>query len=70
MSEKSLEIRHFQAFAHLEEPGVPGPSNSLGRGRMKKTASTQAIPCIIEGAQDSKKEILAEISSVTGTGSG
>jgi hypothetical protein len=32
VSKKSLEIRHFQAFAHQEEPGglLPGPPESLG----------------------------------------
>jgi len=41
MSEKSLEIRHFWAFAHLEGPGV-APSWAAGvapDGRNEKNGS-------------------------------
>jgi len=35
-----------------------GPPESLGSGRMKRTASTEPAGCRINGAQDPKKEIL------------
>ena len=38
---------------------LPGPPHSLGKSRMTNTASTEAAGCIINGAQDEKKEILA-----------
>jgi hypothetical protein len=49
--------RFFLARRRQNWP-LPGPPNSLGRGRMKKTASAEAAGCRIDGAQDAKKEIL------------
>jgi hypothetical protein len=37
---------------------IVATARSLGRGRMKKTASTEAAGCTIDGARDAKKEIL------------
>ncbi len=34
----------------------PRPPNSLGTGRMQKTASAEAAGCRIDGAQDAKKQ--------------
>ena len=56
--EKTHEIRHFPTFPYPEETDLvlSGPPNSLRRGRMKKTASTEAAGCRIKGAQDAKRE--------------
>ena len=35
--------------------------DSLGKGRMKKPASTEPAGCEIDGAQDPKKEILVKM---------
>ena len=58
--EKSFELRHSPVFPYPEEAELApfGLPNALGRGRMKKTASTEAAGCRIDGAQDAKKEIL------------
>jgi hypothetical protein len=37
---------------------LSGPANSLGRGRIITTSSTEAAGCTIDAAQDSKEEIL------------
>jgi len=37
---------------------LPGPPNSLSKDSLKKTASTEAAGCRINGALDAKKEIL------------
>ena len=54
---KSGTSRFFLSRRSQNWP-LAGPPNSLGRGRMKKTASTEAAGCMIGGAQDVKKEIL------------
>ena len=58
---KSGTSRFFPSRRSQNWP-LAGPPNSLGRGRMKKTASTEAAGCRIDGAQDVKKEILAKNS--------
>ncbi len=49
----------FSTYSEKPELALPGVPNSLGRGRTKKTASTEAIEYRMDGAQDAKKEILA-----------
>jgi hypothetical protein len=59
VSEKSLEMRHLQAFAHLEEPGVaPSWAESLGMEEMRKTAPMEAVGSIIAAGQEAKEQIL------------
>ena len=62
MSEKSLKMRHFQAFAHLEEPGV-APSWAAGVARdekIRQTTPMESVGCTIVLRQAAKKEILDE----------
>jgi hypothetical protein len=64
VSEESLEMRHFQALAHLEEPGVAASwAAGVARdGRNEKTpAPMEAVGGIIAGGQEAKKEILAKM---------
>ncbi len=60
MYEKSFEMRHFRVSTYSEEAEL-APSWVAGvarEGNNKRTASTQAIGCTIEGGQDAKTEIL------------
>jgi hypothetical protein len=51
-------------FGYQEEAGMTlrGPPESLGMGRMEKTAPKDAAGCIIDTGQDGKTEILDEWS--------
>jgi hypothetical protein len=57
---KSLEIRHFQVFVYLEEPGLtpPGPPQSFGIGKTKETAPMEAVGSTLALGQEAKKEIV------------
>jgi hypothetical protein len=62
VSEKSLEIKHFQLLSCPEEAEL-APSRAAGvarHGKNEKTALTEAVGCTIDGVQDAKKEILAK----------
>jgi len=62
-----LKMRHVRVSPYPEEAGLalPGPPESFGTERMKETAPTEAVGCIIDGGQEAKTEILAngEVSS-------
>ena len=69
MSEKSLEMRHFQVFTYLGAPelALPGPLESLG---MERTAPMEAVGYTIAGGQEAKTEILASIRARQARASG
>jgi uncharacterized protein YecE (DUF72 family) len=50
--EKSLEMSHFRVFRTRRRQSwpLPGLPESLGMERMKETAPTEAVGCIIAGA--------------------
>ena len=62
MYEKSLEMRHFRVSTYSEEAEL-APSWVTGvarEGNNKRTASTEAIGCTIEGGQDAKTGIILD----------
>jgi hypothetical protein len=62
VSEKPLEMRHFQVLTYPEEPEL-APSWAAGvarDGKMRQTAPMGAVGCTIDGGQDGKTEILVE----------
>jgi len=66
VSEKSLEMRHVQPFAHLEEPGV-APSRAPGvtrDGRNEKNGSDGDVRAYNRWRPGGKTEILAEAAPV------
>jgi hypothetical protein len=60
VSEKALEMKHFQVLTYTGEPELapPGPLESLGMERMRKTAPIETLGCRIVGGQEAKIEIL------------
>lgn len=56
MSEKPLEMRHFQVFPYPDEPELAPswPLERLGMGRMRQTAPMEAVGSIIATGQDGK----------------
>lgn len=62
MYDKPFENRHFCVSRYSEDPEL-APSSAVGvarEGTNKRTASTEAIRCTIEGGQDVKREIPAQ----------
>jgi hypothetical protein len=64
VSEKSLEMRHFQAFAHLEEPRVaPFRAAEVAQdARNGKNGPMEPVWSTISAGQKAKKEILARFA--------
>ncbi len=60
MSEKPLEMRYFQVLPTRGSQcwPLPGPLESLRMEKMRETAPTEAVGCIIAGGQEAKTEIL------------
>ena len=58
MYEKSFEMKHFRVFTYPDEP-LPRLPKSLGVRRMKETAPTEAVGCMIDSGQEAKTGILA-----------
>jgi len=60
--EKSLEMRHFRVLRIRRSQSwpLPGPPQSLGMERMKKTAPTEAVGCKIDSDREAKMEIPVE----------
>jgi hypothetical protein len=50
VSEKPLEMRHFWVLLHPEDPGLapPGPPESFGMEKMRKTPPRDAVEYIID----------------------
>ena len=50
---------------NTNEPGFPGPPESLGTERMKEAAPTEAAGYIIDGGRESKMAILVEVEALS-----
>jgi hypothetical protein len=57
-------MRHFRVILHPDEAELaPSWVAAVAReGNSRRTASTEAIGCTIEGGQDAKTEILVKLT--------
>lgn len=57
MREKSFDMRHFRVSTYPKEPFL-GRRGRSGWKKMKETAPTEAVGCIVDGGQEAKTAIL------------